>query len=550
MDSTSSAPGGAFPCGDEQRVRGIRTGYAPAPSDTSPRRGGLRAGIAPDGDRGLSGVLLAALGQPGEPLPPAPGQRPCRFGSAKFSVLGVVRRIDASKFDPAAVAVAAAAEGRRQQQLQQEQEAADAAASAAAALDGSDSAARPRRGSGSATGLRTGIDPHAAARAQAAFAYLRHAAPARDDGDGDDAVADPATAPAPSRLGGRKFAARGFLRRLWREDPEEVADRAAGERRRQEAADARAVDRRARLASCANGEGYDVITLADVGGSGGGGGGSGDAAGSGSGGGARSRSAPPRAGGLRYLRSGVESADAGQGPHTHVERVAAARLRDSPLRYYYAGCEDGCSSASGASTSAAARAAVLAREGLTERTVATLRRSSVLGLGRLDLPSAGAADALGGADYGGAPAPTAAEAAAATTRRVTAWSPEERTAEALAAAGAVATAAVAARRAARSQHAPNRVFDASQSPALLPAVAGVTRYATPEDEVVAATAAARKLAAARAAAAGGSCGGGSDGTRRPSATDGTATTHRRSGSAAAAAAARQRDIDAVRALVL
>jgi trimeric autotransporter adhesin len=537
--ASTGPPGGALPSGDEQRVRGIRTGYTtPAQGGGAlPRSGGLRAGLAPDGDRGLSAALLAVLGQPGEPPLPPPGQRPHRLGSAKFSAPGVVRRIDASKFDPAAVAAAAAAEERRRRRQQQELEAAaDAAAAAAAA---SAPAVHAPLHPPPTTGLRTGIDPHAAARRQATFDVLRHTAPAGAllSDDGACAAADATLAPVLSRLGSRKFAARGFLRRLWREDPAEVAAKAAGERARQEVADARAAERRARLASAAYGEGYDVITLADV---------AGDSSGcSGSGGGARSRSAPPRAtGGLRYLRSGAESAQQRQ-QHDPDCRVANMRLLDSALRYHAAGASNTTT------TTTTARAGLLAREGLSEVSVATLRRSSLLGLGRLDLPSAGAADALAAAAYGAdAPSPAALEAAAAVaTRRgtPTAWSPQERTSDELAAAGAAATAAASARLAARSQRAPNRVFDASQCPTLLPAVAGVTRYATPEDEVVAATAAARKLAAAGAAASSRSSGGNHTSTAAAA-----VAAHSRTAStaASAAAAARQRDIDAVRALVI
>ena len=352
--------------------------------------------------------------------------------------------------------------------------------------------------------IRTGNDPNAEL-AREAFDYLRNA------GDGAQFVLDSKQ----HRLGGLKFSAKGFLRRQHREDPVEVAERRARQAEREERQAANSDARRRKLSELNYGEGFNLLTHTPV----------------------RASSAPPRRVGLRRLASGNE---------TVLDSTAAARMMDSGLRYYL---PVHVSEPKGGDGDAGGRLqyrrALLAREGMTEASVHKLRRSSLLGIGRLDLPSAGAADALEAAQYGGHGGAQSVPAEGEIRRSITKeLRPIEllnggvpRSDASMAAAAADATMLANARRLARSARQPNtsRVFDSdTRNAALLPALkSGFTRFASAEEEAIAATAAARRVLATTAA--------GSD-----SAVPSSTASNRRSTTAAATT----KEIDAVRALVL
>lgn len=271
---------------------------------------------------------------------------------------------------------------------------------------------------------------------------------------------------------------RGFERHLVRETENE---RTLRERRTSEEASAAAVraeQRRARLRSQAYGDGINVLTLQDA---------PQDALARAM----RSTSAPH----AKRVWLGGGSAE------SKVDRLAAGRMMDSGLRYYLPqehGSGEG---------SRAARAALLAREGLPVESAARLRRSSLLGLGRLDLPSSGTADAMEQAAYGvDAGSPQRFSADPERVGRV--HSPPEVPIKhsvtdpaAMAAAASDARRVAVARRAARSARAHNNVFDPSSPPTLLPSSSNTSRFASPRDEAIASSQAARKVLGGGAGAA-------------------------------------------------
>jgi hypothetical protein len=185
----------------------------------------------------------------------------------------------------------------------------------------------------------------------------------------------------------------------------------------------------------------------------------------------------------------------------------------SGLRFHVAGGHNARDPAA-----AAARSALLVREGLTASSAARLRRSSVLGVGRLDLPSSGTRDAMADAAYGRAgappppPPPPPPPLASARPPREGAADADgsrvdlslSRTDATLAAAAADAVRQAAARRAARAARRPDRVFGGASAAAaaaapLLAAPTGFSRFASAEDEAAAsATATAKRSGGVRA----------------------------------------------------
>lgn len=140
------------------------------------------------------------------------------------------------------------------------------------------------------------------------------------------------------------------------------------------------------------------------------------------------------------------------------------RMRDTSLRFFRV--EDP------SEPRIAARAVKLTESGLIN--YEARRKTADLGFGRPDLPSQGVADAFGASWYGGAIPATDAIRAACTSRRDSAG--EERSVWDL-----QLTDADLERRRAATQRAPNRIFDTTSMPVVLPAMPDVEARAIREE---------------------------------------------------------------------
>ena len=541
----------ALPAGAEAPQRGKRV-RAAAPAAASPLAlpPAPRGGIRTSGAATRSSVCLrTGVATPGEDKPYH------RFGGRRFSLRGFLRHL--RDFDPATAVP-----------LAFRQTWADAGctatAAAAPATDAVEAATEPGGGrlaaAGMATARRRPRDAQSLCVALPRPAGSFGADLLRSSWDVEQAV-PPGLERARER-GGLAFARPGFLRRLHRVGAATAeAERTAASAQRDEAARVRAAARRLRLAAAACGDAVNPLTLQPVPLLVGPGVAAapawpptdaapgpesspppGDRCSPSAPPHARSSSAPAcaRGGGARRWLGGgsVESA---QGAPASV-----ARMLDSGLRYHVAGGHNARDPAA-----AVARSALLVREGLSTASAARLRRSSLLGVGRLDLPSSGTRDALADAAYGGGgggseppwgPMPPPPVLARAPPREMDAADAGaradlslRRTDATMAAAAAEAVRQAAARRTAHAARRPDRVFGGASAGAaaaapLLAAPVGFSRFASAEDE-----AAASATSTAKRWRAGGTRG---------------STSGNSAAAPTVASDAKRREVEAVRALAL